>query len=153
MLFYPFSLLAAIHLFISSHDEIKDFCSMDKKTGRRYLRRVRIYTSIHLQTFVLSVTVGSVNPTAHFCVREICIITNNVVSINIFTKPQTKKSTTPIIVCLQNFSRPSSVLPAIHLFTRSVTKSKISTSPVKKLVAATCCVCKIIHSQTLIEKK
>ena len=28
--------LAAIHLFISSHDEIKDFCSMDKKTGRRY---------------------------------------------------------------------------------------------------------------------
>ncbi len=37
-------LLAAIHLFISSHDEIKDFCSMDKKTGRRYVRRVRIYT-------------------------------------------------------------------------------------------------------------
>ena len=29
-------LFAAIHLFISSHDEIKDFCSMDKKTGRRY---------------------------------------------------------------------------------------------------------------------
>ena len=28
--------LAAIHLFISSHYEIKDFCSMDKKTGRRY---------------------------------------------------------------------------------------------------------------------
>ena len=43
---YPpqFSLLAAIHLFISSRDEIKDFCSMDKKTGRRYLRRIRIYT-------------------------------------------------------------------------------------------------------------
>ena len=37
-------LLAAIHLFISSHDEIKDFCSMDKKTGRRYVRRVHIYT-------------------------------------------------------------------------------------------------------------
>ena len=37
-------LLAAIHLFISSHDEIKDFCSMDKKTGRRYVRRVRVYT-------------------------------------------------------------------------------------------------------------
>ncbi len=29
-------LFAVIHLFISSHDEIKDFCSMDKKTGRRY---------------------------------------------------------------------------------------------------------------------
>ncbi len=28
--------MAAIHLFIPSHDEIKDFCSMDKKTGRRY---------------------------------------------------------------------------------------------------------------------
>ena len=37
-------IFAAIQLFISSHDEIKDFCSMDKKTGRRYLRRVRIYT-------------------------------------------------------------------------------------------------------------
>ena len=39
-----FSIVAAIHLFISSHDEIKDLCSMDKKTGRRYLRRVRIVT-------------------------------------------------------------------------------------------------------------
>ena len=28
--------MAAIHLFISSRDEIEDFCSMDKKTGRRY---------------------------------------------------------------------------------------------------------------------
>ena len=36
--------IAAIHLFISSHDEIKDFCSIDKKTGRRYLRRVQFYT-------------------------------------------------------------------------------------------------------------
>ena len=45
---YPpqFSLLAAIHLFISSHDEIKDFCSMDKKTGRRYVRRVCLATII-----------------------------------------------------------------------------------------------------------
>ena len=30
-LFNSFPLLAAIHLFISSHNEIKDFCSMDKK--------------------------------------------------------------------------------------------------------------------------
>ena len=36
---HSLSLLAAIHLFISSHDEIKDFCSMDKKTGRRYVLR------------------------------------------------------------------------------------------------------------------
>ena len=43
-LFNSFPLLAAIHLFISSHNEIKDFCSMDKKTGRRYVRRVHIYT-------------------------------------------------------------------------------------------------------------
>ena len=41
---HTFSLLAAIHLFISSHNEIEEFCSMDKKTGRRYLRRVRIFT-------------------------------------------------------------------------------------------------------------
>ena len=34
-----FSLLAAIHFFISFHDEITDFCSMDKKTGRRYVLR------------------------------------------------------------------------------------------------------------------
>ncbi len=33
-LFYPFSLLAAIHLFISSHNEIEDFCSMDKLMRR-----------------------------------------------------------------------------------------------------------------------
>ena len=85
------SILAAIHLFISSHDEIKDFCSMDKKTGRRYLRRVRIYTSIHLQTFVLSVTVGSVNPAAHFCVREICIFTNNFVSIKYLHQTSNQK--------------------------------------------------------------
>ena len=29
-LFHSLSLLAAIHLFISSHNEIKDFCSMEK---------------------------------------------------------------------------------------------------------------------------
>ena len=29
-LLHSFSTLAAIHLFISSHDEIKDFCSMEK---------------------------------------------------------------------------------------------------------------------------
>ena len=39
-----FSLLAAIHIFISSHDEITDFCSMDKKTGRRYLRSLQYHT-------------------------------------------------------------------------------------------------------------
>ena len=37
-------IFAAIQLFISSHDEIKDFCSMDKKTGRRYVRRMHVYT-------------------------------------------------------------------------------------------------------------
>ena len=50
-LFYPFSILAAIHLFISSHDEIEDFCSMDKKTGRRYGKRIRISTKIITFTF------------------------------------------------------------------------------------------------------
>ena len=50
--FYTSSILAAIHLFISSHDEIKDFCSMDKKTGRRYVRRIRISTKIIKFTFI-----------------------------------------------------------------------------------------------------
>ena len=44
---HTFSLLAAIHLFISSRDEIKDFCSMDKKTGRRYVLRLPFYTINH----------------------------------------------------------------------------------------------------------
>ena len=46
-----FSLLAAIHLFISYHDEIEDFCSMDKKTGRRYVRLVRLATiaNVHVR--------------------------------------------------------------------------------------------------------
>ena len=30
---------AAIHLFISSHDEIKDFCSTDKLMRRNVMRR------------------------------------------------------------------------------------------------------------------
>ena len=49
-LLHSFSLLAAIHLFISSHDEIKDFCSMDKKTGRRYGRRIPVST-INIQFY------------------------------------------------------------------------------------------------------
>ena len=43
------------------------------------------------------------------------------------------------------FLLPFSILAAIHLFTRSVTKSQISTSPVKKLVAATSGVYMFIH--------
>ena len=43
-------------------------------------------------------------------------------------------------MCFQNIPHTFPLLAAIHLFTRSVTKSKISTSPVKKLVAATSCV-------------
>ena len=40
----PSPSFAAIRLFISSHDEIADFCSMYKKTGRRYGKRVYIHT-------------------------------------------------------------------------------------------------------------
>ena len=43
-------LFAAIHLFISSHNEIKDFCSMDKKTGRRYVRCLPVST-INIQFY------------------------------------------------------------------------------------------------------
>ena len=38
---HQFSFFAAIRLFISSHNEIIDFCSMDKKTGRRYVLRTK----------------------------------------------------------------------------------------------------------------
>ena len=43
---------AAIHLFISSHDEIIDFCSMDKKTGRRYVQRVKLFNHNRIYVFV-----------------------------------------------------------------------------------------------------
>ena len=49
VILHTFSLFAAIHLFISSHDEIEDFCSMDKKTGRRYVLRTKI---IHHHKFI-----------------------------------------------------------------------------------------------------
>ena len=49
VILHTFSLFAAIHLFISSHDEIEDFCSMDKKTGRRYVLRTKI---IHHYNFI-----------------------------------------------------------------------------------------------------
>ena len=52
-------------------------------------------------------------------------------------------------MCFQNFHHTFSILAAIHLFTRSVTKSKISTSPVKKLVAATLGVCVSLHLSSL----
>ena len=51
---------------------------------------------------------------------------------------------------ISNQNQTFSLLAAIHLFARSVTKSKISTSPAKKLVAATFCVQKIIHHQNFI---
>ena len=48
-----FSILAAIHLFISSHNEIEDFCSMDKKTGRRYGRRKKFILRHRSYTCIL----------------------------------------------------------------------------------------------------
>ena len=47
---HTYKSVAAIRLFISSHDEIEDFCSMDKKTGRRYVPGIRIHTYIIIQT-------------------------------------------------------------------------------------------------------
>ena len=96
-----FSILVAIHLFILSHDEIKDFCSMDKKTGRRYVLCIRISTKIIKITFITMFLFSQLYmhvyafvagwhtlwrkeqrcPPAHFCVSGICIITNNVVFI------------------------------------------------------------------------
>ena len=73
-----------------------------------------------------SVTAGTVCPAAIYVVRTIYIPTNNVVPI-------------------QYLHHSSHLFAAIHFFTRSVTKSKISTSPVKKLVAATFCGCVFIH--------
>ena len=45
-------LFAAIHLFISSHNEIEDFCSMDKKIGQRYGRRSKFVSWYYLYTCV-----------------------------------------------------------------------------------------------------
>ena len=56
-------------------------------------------------------------------------------------------------MCFQNFHHTFSILAAIHLFTRSVTKSKISTSPVKKLVTATLGVCVSLHLSSLCSYK
>ena len=45
---------------------------------------------------------------------------------NIFTKPQTQKSTTPIIVCLQNFHTRSPYWRRYTFLSHLTTKSKIS---------------------------
>ena len=87
---------------------------------------------IHLyspQTPMLSVTAGHIPPPYMSFVQ--------------FTPP-------PTMLCLYNITpKTSSLMAAIHLFTRSVTKSKISTSPVKKLVAATFGVYMFIHISCL----
>lgn len=41
---------------------------------------------------------------AHFCAHKICIYTNNVVFIKYRNQISNKKTTPPIIVCLQNFA-------------------------------------------------
>ena len=91
---------------------------------------LHIYKNILLLQFYMhlyaSVTAGSVNPAAIYVVQTIYIPINNVVPI-------------------KYLHHSSHLLAAKHLFTRSVTKSKISTSPAKKLVAATCSVCVSIH--------
>ena len=79
---------------------------------------------------------GGLYPAAHFCVLGICIITNNVVYIKYRNKNPKIIFTSNIILYFQIFFYVFPLLTAIHLFTRSVTKSKISTSPVKKLVTA-----------------
>ena len=56
---------AAIHLFISSHKEIKDFCSMDKKTGRRYGRRLFNYKIVlHIIVYVFILQAAECNHAA-----------------------------------------------------------------------------------------
>ncbi len=51
-------------LFISSHDEIIDFCSMDKKT---VAVTDGVHASIHFYNFAIaSVTAGTLCPAAHF---------------------------------------------------------------------------------------
>ena len=77
-----------------------------------------------------SVTAGTVCPAAIYVVRTIYNPTNNVVPI-------------------KYLHHSSHLLAAIHFFTRSVTKSKISTSPAKKLVAATYSVYIFIHKSSL----
>ena len=71
--------------------------------------------------------------------------TNNADSIQyLLQTPQTIFHLTHHCV-FTKISPQFSLLAAIHLFARSVTKSKISISPAKKLVAATCSVSVFIH--------
>ena len=108
------SLLAAIHLFISSHDEIKDFCSMDKKnwsplrTACTYLyinHHFHIHKNILLLQFYMhlyaSVTAGSVNPAAIYHVRTIYNPTNNVVPIQYLPNTPNIKYNTPSLISIK----------------------------------------------------
>ncbi len=88
-----------------------------------------IFLELYMHVFA-SVTAGTVCPAAIYVVRTIYIPTNNVVPI-------------------QYLHHSSHLFAAIHFFTRSVTKSKISTSPAKKLVAATYGVYIFIHKSSL----
>ena len=88
---------------------------------------------------------GGLHPDAHFCVGGICIYINNAAFIKFRTKTKNNFYLQPSLCVFQNILHTFSILAAIHLFARSVTKSKISTSPAKKLVAATCYVFNIKH--------
>ena len=90
------------------------------------------------------------NPRAHFCVRGICIITNNAIPIKFRTQnPNTISTPIFAIQPSQNIPRQFSLLAAIHLFISSCDEIKISARWIKKLVAATCGVYVFIHYYNL----
>ncbi len=112
-----FSILAAIHLFISSRNEIKISARWIKKlvaaTDGVYvhihqfiftwlnLYRVKFLQYINPPIIVSSPERnGALHCSAHFCVYEICIITNNAVPIKFRTQnPNTIITPTPTVFC------------------------------------------------------
>ena len=72
-----------------------------------------VHASIHFYNLAIaSVTAGSANPTAHFCVRGICSITNNGVPLKNL-KPKPKIIFTPIFAI-----QTSQILPTNFPFLR-----------------------------------
>ena len=133
--------------------EIIDFYLTRKKTGRRYGLRLFNYIFIIVYASVRDVAWRHTLwrkeqrcPHAIYHARAIYKPTNNAVPIK-YRNQNPNKIFKFIHHCRFSkiFSHPFSFLATIHLFARSVTKSKISTSPAKKLVAATGGVFNFLH--------
>ena len=125
---------------------------------------------MHIRSVRFTERNGGLHPAAHFCVKEICIFSNNVVSIKyrndsiitiykfihhyVLTQYFFHTATTfPPIFALSIKYLPKKPHPYLRRYTflsHLTMKSKISVRCIKKMVAATSCVCNIIQSQSFI---